>query len=489
MAPLETIIHVYRNMTLSTDDEEAGGCPLSGELEWDTILGVTHLAKVAVYLSDLYIRTRFRQFRGEFFPYFSWGNADDEDAASNSPWCDWPATPTEEHRIRTALLRSEIVHGFTVQQFPAFDGRIAGRDLEEFLCKVLPIYEAWEWEQISQIDRFLSCLGHLRADHALPSSEKLKGVNPYYVWKCAVSTRFWKKHRDEFRRNINPWAYPGELGKLWKDLEEVETFVPRLFEEIVVDGCFGDQVGDRNRCQWLDGSDTWQRLVGKVDYRIPSNLGLALDVDWGNEKALLMKRGLFCLLPIYMRAEQALRPYMISFREESESDAPWAWVDAMDGRNYAHVWGASLAGAVEKEQDSDSESSGWTRASPESEWEDEPKAVAGDKSSPENYERRTLLLGFWRRLGLVFWDKKRAEGIIAQAHGVETWGTGWLERWIRLYYTPRTGGIQVDHYRDGADDLDLGDQLVLPSQTAACLAPLAPEGQTEPSLWEYQVNC
>jgi len=289
---LKDTVQLYRNLHITEDDD---GIPLTGELGWDTLIEVTHLAKTASYLTGLYVRMRFGFFRDNFVPAF--------DSSSKMPWCDWELSTSERQRINTSFVRFQIVTSLTRNPFRTFRAgpgshARATHPFRFIMHTVFPLYETWEWEQVSQADMFVHSLVLSMARVAWKYFNQM-GEAWYY-----------EVHHDGFYRK-----YYHRLDRIHARLARVEREEPELMEDIL------DREGQGgNGLELLLIDDDWKKDMGWGHPEWASRCSIDLEAEggWGSEDIVLMGKVETCV--------------------------PWAWVDAMDGVNPPGVWGGGLSG-------------------------------------------------------------------------------------------------------------------------------------------------
>lgn len=290
---VETAVCSYRHLKLKKDSY---GDPLAGDLDWNTIAFITRRTRAVCYVADLYVSIRFRHFgvvRKRFLDTLSMAQLPELYGTTREDDMDWEKTSaTEKERITSALIRLQLAVDLGGHDEPL--------DLESFLATIFPLFNAWEWEQISELDSFLS-----RLIRAMLGVETLKWSD--YDRRCVESTRtqdyFWDCHQ-------NP-----EL--LYKRLTGLLEKYPKRRKRILwgKDTCALTMEG--GGVPWVSGSHSWEKNVTKRYLPIRGLLTESMR-RWGKE------------------GDDHLR-----LSTSGPDPPPWAWYIATGGRNFQY-WGISL---------------------------------------------------------------------------------------------------------------------------------------------------
>ncbi|KAM7214168.1 hypothetical protein V8F06_010483 [Rhypophila decipiens] len=328
---------------------------------------ITRLARVFCYFADLYalIRLRFIRKRIKHESYEQTELAASAVAA--------PLTQSERVRLITALLNWKLVHNL--------QGEYQPHDLELFIATVFPLFEAWEWEQITSLDSFIyqQLIRNLLtiSEHELrPADDRWSGAYVYTTYY---------PHLEVLYSKLMPSAT--------EDSEE-EKGIRQILENMINieddDVIWSGRAHFWNGLNWLPGTNTWRRRI--------SNHYLPL-------RELVDDEGVWNLDNV---------PAISS----DEAAPPWAWLHAMRGKRI-NRWGSSLV----------------------------PKVGAGFHIDRREHREWVDVVGSWRWIGMVFWDRDRAEEILALPKGglVGCGKMGWLAD-IIIFYT------NITAIRQGDDD-------------------------------------
>ncbi|KAL2255409.1 hypothetical protein VTK26DRAFT_3429 [Humicola hyalothermophila] len=309
-------------------------------LDLDTAVDMARLSRVFFYFADLYADVRIKYFTHVLDP----------------PCGNRSLSRTERRRIAQALMRRQVFTKLRLRN--RFDPDRGAH----FLAAVLSLFESWELEQASEMLHFVADLA--------TSIEAL--TNPGRV--------FPSRHHPPGQPHGHAHVYDllALHARLSKEQQASDgQFLAKLMASPGV--CGGKiQFVDNGACSsWLKSSHRWLvRETGPPGARLAAE-----DVELPAEDA-------------------ATR---VAFRDDSPTEAPWAWVHAWDGHK-VNRWGVALVCG-----------SGLLPAPPpDGDW-DERLRMDGLTES-------------WRWLGMVFWDKDRAEELLA-AKVLEGCSTGWLWRY------------------------------------------------------------
>ncbi|KAL2167141.1 hypothetical protein VTG60DRAFT_1660 [Thermothelomyces hinnuleus] len=278
----------------------------------------------------------------------------------------WKVSQTERGRIAQALLRFEIIASL---HHPSFT---QPPDADRFFTIALELFAGWEVEQISEMAHFILALirGLQLCGEKRPRIDRNPRRNDYSAQEGLSLPAVYAWLVDGQRRS------GGELmGRLMRDsqlssgkLTYSAVYVP-----------------------WLMSSHRWL-------WRRPGNPPAAVLELLGEPSS--GQRGDNDDDDAHPLAAAATTTASGSLRFDGESltDPPWAWVHAWSGRRVRR-WGLDLV----------------PERPPDGDWDE--------------YDRVRDLMASWRWLGMVFWDKDRAEALL-KTKVLEGCRTGWLANYL-----------------------------------------------------------
>ncbi|KAK4207292.1 hypothetical protein QBC37DRAFT_433695 [Rhypophila decipiens] len=359
---LEGVIYLYQNFQPRTHTHT--GVPVANDLGWDTIVQITRLTSVFCCFADLYALFRLR-FIGKRMMHQPYGQNKLAASAVAAP-----LTQSERSRLITALLNWKLVHTLQGQHQP--------RDLELFIATIFPLFEAWEWEQITSLDSFIwKLIGNL-FEVAEPE------LRPAHdSWSRSYrSTAFYSTcypNLDVFYSKLLSSIREEEKS----GTEHIFGVLNKIGDDYAIELASG-RAHFRNGLSWLSGTNSWRRLIS--DHYLPL-------------RELVDDEGVWNLDNVPA----------ISGTSLNSPPPPWAWLHAMGGKRI-NRWGSSLV----------------------------PKVGAGFDIDRQEHREWVDVVGLWRWIGMVFWDRDRAEEILSlfEETGdlVGCGKMGWLADMI-IFYT------------------------------------------------------
>ncbi|KAM7192996.1 hypothetical protein V8F33_008044 [Rhypophila sp. PSN 637] len=361
---LEGVIYLYQNFQPRTHTHT--GVPVANDLGWDTIVQITRLTRVLCFFADLYalFRLQFIEKRMKHELY-------DQSKLTASAVAA-PLTQSERARLTTALLNWNLVHKLQGQRQP--------RDLELFIATIFPLFEAWEWEQITSLDSFIwKLIGNLfQVEVADPELRPAHDSWSRSYRRTAFYSTCYPNLDVVYSKLLSSIQVPGEKSGTVN--EQIFGILDKIHDDYAI-GMTSGRAHFRNGLSWLSSTNSWRRLIS--DHYLPL-------------RELVDDEGVWALDNV---------PAV------SSDEAPWAWLHAMRGKRI-NRWGSSLV----------------------------PKMGAGFDIDHQEHREWVYVVSCWRWIGMVFWDQDRAEKILALfgdkgLDSLERCGKmGWLADMI-IFYT------------------------------------------------------